>query len=120
MICSCVVIQSLRVPQRLRKDYTIGSEDIDDIAFLGQRIRWTKASGATAPHIQVDQQLAVDDLHETVFERSLKDDVLCTPFLHIEYRSVLGMINWLQSRTQFQSCYKFSRAASRQATPYHW
>ena len=42
---------------------------------------------------------------------------LCTPFLHTEYRSVLGMINWLQSRTQFHSCYKFSRAASRQAAP---
>ena len=27
------------------------------------------------------------------------------------------MINWLQSRTQFQSCYKFSRAASQQASP---
>ena len=27
------------------------------------------------------------------------------------------MINWLQSRTQFHSCYKFSRAASRQAAP---
>jgi len=106
-----------RVLKRLRKDYTIGSEDINDIAFVGQRIRWTKASGATAPHIQVDQQLAVDDLHEIIFERSLKDDVLCTPFLHTEYRSVLGMINWLQSRTQFHSCYKFSRAASRQSAP---
>ena len=64
-----------RVLKRLRTDYTIGSEDVNDIAFVGQRIRWTKASGASAPHIQVDQQLAVDDLHEIVFERSLKDDV---------------------------------------------
>ncbi len=79
-------------------DYTIALEPIDDIAFVGQRIRWIKASGATAPHIQVDQQLAVDDLHK--IERVLNDDVLCTPFLHTEYRSVLGMINWLQSRTQ--------------------
>ena len=106
-----------RVLKRLRTDYNIGSEDIDDIAFVGQRIRWVKGDGATAPHIRVDQQLAVDDLHEIVFERSLKDDILCTPYLHTEYRSVLGMINWLQSRTQFQSCYKFSRNASRQASP---
>ena len=61
---------SERVLKRLRKDYTIGSEDIDDIAFVGQRIRWIKASGASAPHIQVDQQLAVDDLHEIVFDLS--------------------------------------------------
>ena len=27
------------------------------------------------------------------------------------------MINWLQSRTQFQSSYKFSRNATRQASP---
>ena len=106
-----------RVLKRLRSDYNIGSEDTDDIAFVGQRIRWIKGNGATAPHIRVDQQLAVDDLHEIVFERSLKDDILCTPYLHTEYRSVLGMINWLQSRTQFQSCYKFSRNASRQASP---
>ena len=37
-----------RVLKRLRKDYTIGSEDINDIAFVGQRIRWIKADGATA------------------------------------------------------------------------
>ena len=40
-----------------------------------------------------------------------------TPVLHTEYRSVLGSLNWLQSRTQFQSCYRFSRAASAAASP---
>ena len=67
--------------------------------------------------IKVDQKLAVDDLNEVTFDRSLKDDVKCNPILHTEYRSVLGQLNWLQSRTQFQSCYKFSRCASRQAEP---
>ena len=33
------------------------------------------------------------------------------------YRSVLGSLNWLQSRTQFQSAYKFSRCASASAKP---
>ena len=32
------------------------------------------------------------------------------------YRSLLGQINWLQSRTQFQCCYKFSRRASNAAS----
>ena len=31
--------------------------------------------------------------------------------------SLLGSINWLQSRTQFQSCYQFSRCASAAASP---
>ena len=61
-----------RVLERLRADYNIGSEDTNGIAFVGQRIRWVKGNGATASHIQVDQQLAVDDLHEIVFERSLR------------------------------------------------
>ena len=30
---------------------------------------------------------------------------------------LLGEINWLQSRTQFQCCYKFSRCASMAASP---
>ena len=33
------------------------------------------------------------------------------------YRSLLGQINWLQSRTQFQCCCKFSRCASKAASP---
>ena len=37
--------------------------------------------------------------------------------MHTRYRSRLGQINWLQSRTQFQCCYKFSRCASRAASP---
>ena len=108
-----------RVLARLRQDYVVGSEDKNDIKFVGQRIRWvTNDKGAaSAAHIEVSQQLAVDDLYEIKFDKSLKDSVACTPFLHTEYRSVLGMINWLQSRTQYQTCYKFSRAASQQAAP---
>ena len=106
-----------RVLEKLRNDYEVGSEDKNDVKFVGQRIRWVKDDATQQAHIEVSQQLAVDDLHEIVFEKSLKDNIACTPYLHTEYRSVLGMINWLQSRTQFQSCYKFSRAASQQASP---
>ena len=35
--------------------------------------------------------------------------------LHTAYRSLLGSINWLQSRSQFQSCYQFPRCASAAA-----
>ena len=37
--------------------------------------------------------------------------------MHTRYRSLLGQKNWLQSRAQFQRCYKFSRCASKAASP---
>ena len=42
---------------------------------------------------------------------------MCDSELHTEYRSCLGSINWLQSRTQFQACYRFSRCAAVSASP---
>ena len=108
----------------LRRDFSVGSEDKNDVMFVGQRIRWVNKSGTgsasaetgskkfTGPHIKIDQSLAIDDLEEMVFDKSLKDNIECNPVLHTAYRSVLGKINWLQSRTQFHACYKFSRAAS--------
>ncbi len=110
----------------IRKDFNVGSEDKNDVMFVGQRIRWINKSGSASadrsgkssgPHIKIDQSLAIDDLEEMVFDKSLKDNVECTPVLHTAYRSVLGKINWLQSRTQFHACYKFSRAASAASKP---
>ena len=40
-----------------------------------------------------------------------------TPSMHTMYRSLLGQMNWVQSMTQFQCCYTFSRYASMAATP---
>ena len=50
-------------------------------------------------------------------ERNTSEDLQCTRAMHTMYRSLLGQINWLQSRTQFQYCYKFSRCASMAASP---
>ena len=47
----------------------------------------------------------------------MKDNIQCNPQLHTAYRSVLGQLNWLQSRTQVHICYKFSRCASAAASP---
>ena len=41
----------------------------------------------------------------------------CTLAMHTKCRNLLGQINWLQSRRQFQCCYKSSRCASRAASP---
>jgi len=111
-----------QVCQNLRKDFSIGSEDKNDIQFVGQRIKWmnhdTKDSRKGQKHyIRVDQHLAIEELEEIKFDKSLKDEVQVTPSMHTEYRSVLGQINWLQSRTQFHACYKFSRCASAASSP---
>ena len=56
-------------------------------------------------------------LAEVVIPKGLKDEEKCDKDLHTAYRSLLGSINWLQSRIQFQSCYQFSRCASAAASP---
>ena len=99
----------------LKSKFEIGSEDINDVTFVGQRIQWKGKPGSPGSYIEVDQKVAIDELREVNFEKHLADNVLCSPALHTEYRSVLGMVNWLQSRTQYHSCYKFSRCASMQA-----
>ena len=105
-----------RVLARLGKDFHVGSEDWNDVTFTGQRIRWTKdpQSGSC---IEVSQEKAIEELDEIPVERNTKEDLDCTPAMHTRYRSLLTHINWLQSRTPFQCCYKFSRCASKAASP---
>ena len=67
--------------------------------------------------IEVSQEKAIGELEEIPVERNTKEDLYCTPAMHTRYRSLLRQINCLQSRTQFQCCYKFSRCASKAASP---
>ena len=60
--------------------------------------------------------MATEELEEIPVERNTKKDLHCTAAMHTRYRSLLGQINGLQSRTQFQCCYKFSRCASMAPT----
>ena len=64
-----------------------------------------------------DQKLAVDQLEEIKVEKHMKDNDPCSPSMHTAYRSVLGQLNRLQSRTQCHICYRFSRCASAAAKP---
>ena len=52
-----------------------------------------------------------------LFDKSLIDTDYCSAALHSQYRCVLGQVNLLQSRTQYQACYRFSRCASAAAGP---
>ena len=99
---------------RLRTDFQVGSEDWNDVEIQGKNIRSTQDS-QNGPYIKVSQ--AIDELEEIPVERNTKEDLHGTPSMHTMYRSLLGQINWLQSRTQFQCCYTFSRCASMAASP---
>ena len=86
--------------------------------FTGQRVKWIiDEKTKKKSHITVEQPLCVSELTEVVTPKGLKDEDKCDKDLHTAYRSLLGSINWLQSRTQFQSCYQFSRCASAAAPP---
>ena len=81
---------------RLRQDFQLGSEDKNDCLFVGQRIQW-KHGDKHGWHINVHQNVAIDELQEISFDKHLKDDTPLTPQMHTACRSVLGQINWLQS-----------------------
>ena len=59
----------------------------------------------------------IEELEEIPVEMNTKEDLHCPPAMHTTYRSLLGQINWLRSRTQFECCYKISRCASKAASP---
>ena len=105
-----------RVLARLRTNFQVGSEDLNDVTLTRQLIRWINDS-QSGSYIEASQHEAIDELKEIPVERNTKEDFGCTSTMHTMYRSLLGQINWLQSRTQFQCCYKFSRCASKAASP---
>ena len=80
-----------KVLANVRKDFKVGSEDKNDIMFVGQRIRW-KTHDQHGPYISCDQKLAVDAVEEIKNEKHLKDNLACNPHTHTAYRSVLGQL----------------------------
>ena len=54
------------IPARLRKDFQIGPEDIQNVAFTGQRVRWMKNV------LVVSQDKAVEELSAIPVESHLK------------------------------------------------
>ena len=102
----------------VKSQFKIGHEDMNDLMFTGQRVNWViDEKTKKKSHIAVGQSLCVSELTEVVIPKGLKDEEKCDKDLHTAYRSLLGSINWLQPRTQFQSCYQFSRCAPAAASP---
>jgi len=52
----------------LRKNFAVGSEDKNDILFVGQRIKW-KTHDKYGSYISVDQKLAVDLVEEVKIDK---------------------------------------------------
>ena len=103
--------------EKIKRHFTVGHEDVNDLMFTGQRVRWVLDEHKKKKYISIDQKLSLQELEEISIPKHLKDTDLCDKQLHTSYRSLLGSINWLQSRTQFQACYNFSRLASASAAP---
>ena len=93
--------------EKIQKHFAVGHEDVNDLMFTGQRVRWVFDEHKKKKYISIDQKLSVQELEEISIPKHLKDTDLCDKQLHTFYRSLLGSINWLQSRTQFQACYSF-------------
>ena len=102
-----------QIIDNIAKDYQIGSRDKDDVTFTGQHVFWDWQKKC----IVVEQAKAIEELEEVPVVKGMKDTDSCSPTLHTAFRSVLGGLNWLQSRTQFHMAYKFSRSASAAAKP---
>ena len=103
----------------LKKDFQIRSLDTNDIMFTGQRLRWVDRGDKQKEHISVDQDLKVEEISEIEIPREKMNNATeaLDSWLHTKYRSLLGKINWIQSRTRFDSAYDFSRCASKAANP---
>ena len=105
--------------KKIKEHFTVGHEDKNDLAFTGQRVRWVLDAQGNKKYISIDQKLCVSELEEIVMPKHLKDADVCDKAFHTSYRSLLGSINWRQSRTQFQACYQFSASASAAPTVGH-
>ena len=70
------------VIESLRRDFKVGSEDLNDILFVGQRVRWMDRTDPKKRHIRVDQETKVEELGEINFDTSSRDDITCSPDLH--------------------------------------
>ena len=81
--------------EKIKKHFTVGHEDVNDLMFTGQRVRWVFDEHKRKKYISIDQKLSVSELEEIIIPKYLKDTDLCDKQLHTSYRSLLGSINWL-------------------------
>lgn len=62
------------VLSKILKDFNVGSEDKNDLMFVGQRKKWEKHD-KHGSFISCDQKLAVDQLEEIKVDKQMKDNL---------------------------------------------
>ena len=48
--------------EKIKKQFTVGHEDKNDLTFTGQRVRWVFDSNNQKKYISIDQKLCVSEL----------------------------------------------------------
>ena len=61
-----------KVIASLKKDFAVGSEDTNDIMFVGQRLQWKYKDDPNKGYISVNQKLAVEAVEEISFDKRPK------------------------------------------------
>ena len=85
-----------RFKKVVKSQFKIGHEDVNDLMFIGQRVKWIIDEKTKKKfHITVEQSMCVSELTEVVMPKGLKDEDKWDKDLHAAYRSLLGSINWL-------------------------
>ena len=84
-----------KVVSGLKKAFQVGSKDVNDLMFCGQHVK------EVGEKVVVDQDRQIEELSEVNAPKNRSVETTCTPEMHTSFRSLLGSLNWLQSRTQF-------------------
>ena len=50
--------------EKIKKHFTVGQEDVNDLMFTGQRVRWVFDERKKKKYISIDQKLSVQELEE--------------------------------------------------------
>ena len=78
--------------EKIKKHFTVGHEDVNDLMFTGQRVRWVCDEHKRKKYISIDQKLSVSELEEILIPKHLKDTDLCDKQLRTSCRSLLGSL----------------------------
>ena len=64
--------------EKIKKHFTVGHEDVNDLMFTNQRVRWVFDEQKRKKYISIDQKLSVSELEEIIIPKHLKDTDLVT------------------------------------------
>ena len=72
--------------KKVRANFKIGHEDVNDLMFTGQRVKWQFDEKTKKKlHIVVEQSLCVSELIEVVITKGQEDEEKCDKDMHTAY-----------------------------------